>query len=316
MTQTIPHLLIAVLLDYIIGDPRWFPHPVRGIGWLIKTGDSYFRQRLKNMYWSGAITVAATLAVSVLVVRLSLYFASLFDEIIVHLVTIFWFYTALSAKDLAKTASEVYQSLNHNNIVTARFNVSMLVGRDTKNLDKEDISKAAIESVAENSVDGIVAPLFWGALGGPVGIWFYKAVNTADSMLGYKNDKYGQFGCAAARLDDLANLIPARLCYVLFPLAALLLFRRGTSSFRQAWQAAPEHKSPNAGIPEGAMAGALNVRLGGPDFQDGIQRDRAVIHPLGQPPSAQHILDSIRMMWAVTLLSLTLFSILSVSFHG
>ena len=188
----------------------------------------------------------------------------------------------------------------------ARRALSMIVGRDTQSLDESEVVRATVETVAEGSVDGVVAPLVFALVGGAPAAMAYKAINTLDSMVGHRDDRYRRFGWASARLDDVANLVPARLARLLYPLASLACGCDATRSWRVAWRDGRKSPSPNAGIPEAAMAGALGVRLGGTNFYDGV----ATVRPyLGEPLAAlaaSHIPAAIRLMYVVSLLALLL----------
>ncbi|MBF0431396.1 MAG: cobalamin biosynthesis protein CobD [Fibrobacteria bacterium] len=293
-------IILAFFLDLIIGDPHRFPHPVRGIGFLITWLESKTRMVIKNEFKAGLLTVFITVTMSAGVVWLSLFLAGMAGIFFKHVLIIYWIYAGLSIKDMGLAASKVYEDLQAKQLESARKSVSMIVGRDTENLDEIGIRRAAIESTAESTVDGIIAPLFYTLIGGPVLLWFYKAASTCDSMLGYKNEKYIYFGKAAARLDDFLNWPPARLCYVLFPLAARFLGYAHTDSYETAVRDGHKHKSPNAGIPEAAMAGALKVKLGGPDMQGGVLRPKTFFGSEFKDPVPGDILRAINMMWTVS----------------
>ncbi|MGG3924283.1 adenosylcobinamide-phosphate synthase CbiB, partial [Geobacillus thermodenitrificans] len=203
-------LTLALFLDALFGDPRWLPHPVRGMGGLI----AYFDQRWNQgsgRRAKGVAAVAAVLAivygVSALIVHMS-YALSVYIGVAVEAVLIF---TTIATKSLAEAAEDVRRPLEAGDLPEARRALSMIVGRDTKRLDEAGITRACVETVAENTSDGVTAPLFYAAIGGAPLALLYRAVNTCDSMIGYKNEKYGEFGWAAARLDDVLNYIPARL---------------------------------------------------------------------------------------------------------
>ena len=191
--------------------------------------------------------------------------------------------TTLAARDLWDHAMDVYRALTEHGLSAARLAVSQLVGRDTEHLSEPDIVRATIESVSENSSDGIVAPLFYLALGGPPLAMAYKAVNTLDSMIGYRSTRYQDVGWASACLDDLVNWIPARLTAVAISVAASWRLGRGKASWRICWRDAGRHLSPNSGWPEAAMAGALVVQLGGVNQYEGLIEERATLGDLGGP---------------------------------
>lgn len=258
-------IVIAVLLDLFFGDPRWFPHPVRLLGRLAALVESTFR-RLLPAKLAGICAVGGVLGLTGSAVYLLLHFGLLIHPLLPDLLSIAMLYTTIAARDLVRHSSQVHEALEKNDLPAARSRVAMMVGRDTENLDRGEIARAAVESVAENMVDGVTAPLFFAALGGPILALLYKAVNTMDSMFGYKNEQYLRFGWAAARLDDAVNFIPARLTAAFVPVAALFLGYEAKKSWRILRRDRLQHSSPNSGHTEAAVAGALDVRLGGPSF--------------------------------------------------
>ncbi|WP_398478853.1 adenosylcobinamide-phosphate synthase CbiB [Tardiphaga sp.] len=262
-------VVAALLFDAVIGDPDWLwrraPHPVvwigHGIGWL--------ERQLNRENWSKrARKIAGVLTVIVLVSTALLVGALLSD--LLHGYWIGFMAEALIAstliaqRSLYQHVARVHRAFVECGLPAARKSVAMIVGRDPERLDESGVARAAIESTAENFSDGIVAPVFWLALLGLPGLIAYKAINTADSMIGHRTDRYIDFGWAAARLDDLVNLVPARLSGVLVALAAPVVRGSITASFRTMLRDARKHRSPNAGWPESAMAGALDIALSGP----------------------------------------------------
>jgi len=265
-------LLIGAALDLLLGDPRWLPHPIRGIGLLIQVLERLLR-KLRNERAAGCLLVILVLNIVVVIVYATLYFGGL-------PVAAFWIFTSLAVRTLDRDSNKVIAALRDGNLDRARSLVGNLVGRDTKSLSSRDITRAVFETVAENMSDAIVAPLFYLAILGVPGMVAYKAVNTMDSMIGYKNDRYIRFGWAAARLDDVANYIPARITALLIILAAALLRLRWRSALSIVFRDAHLQPSPNAGYPEAALAGALGVQLGGLNYYFG----RPVQKPfLGDP---------------------------------
>jgi adenosylcobinamide-phosphate synthase len=278
-------LIAAFLLDLAIGDPRWLPHPVRLIGRGIAFLENAIRSRIRKNHEK-----AAGVLLVVLIVLPAALLAFLIREALLlpgqgvlavaaAAVMVYLIATTLALRELVSSAKLVLTSVKQGDLVTARTKLSMIVGRDTQDLDENGVLRAVIETVSENLSDGVIAPLFYLALGGlPLAI-AYKAINTLDSMVGYKNEKYLSFGWAAARLDDVANFIPARLTgllIVLFTFCYFLVHKPGSSlsaalaSFRIMARDGRNHTSPNSGISEAAMAGALRVRLGGPSTYGGI----------------------------------------------
>jgi adenosylcobinamide-phosphate synthase len=198
-------------------------------------------------------------------------------------------YTTIAARDLARHSMAVLRPLAAGDLIEARRRVAAIVGRDTDRLDEAGVVRAAVESVAESTVDGVTAPLMFAALAGPVGAMVYRAINTLDSLFGHQDERYGQFGWAAARIDDLANYLPARLTAPLLCLAALLLRLRPGLAWRTLLRDGRNHASPNAGLTEAAMAGALGVHLGGVNHYDGQPLEKPTIGEAIVPLSARHI---------------------------
>ncbi len=250
-------LSLGALLDLLLGDPRWLPHPVRGIGLLIQTLERLLR-KIPYEKLAGCILVGAVLVIVIAVVMATLPWAA-----------VYWIFTCLAVRSLDQESNKVINALRKGNLEQARTLVGNLVGRDTKNLGETDITRAVFETVAENMSDAIVAPLFYLAILGVPGMVAYKAINTLDSMVGYKNDRYIRFGWAAARLDDVANFVPARITAGLIVIGAAIVRLRWRSAIRAVFRDAHLQPSPNAGYPEAALAGALGVQLGGLNYYFG-----------------------------------------------
>jgi adenosylcobinamide-phosphate synthase len=299
-------LLAAVALDAVLGDPEWFPHPVRYVGRLIHNLETVTRRCWRNERIAGTVTILVTILITAGVVWGSLAIARMAGSWVERIVTVAWVYLGISARCLSDEARRVDRDLRRNDLPAARQSVARIVGRDTQSLDASGVSRAAIESVAENTVDGILTPLFFAALTGPIGLWIFKAVSTGDSMIGHMNERYRRFGTVAARLDDAANFIPARLAPLLFALAALLTGNRAVSAWHVAWRDRHHHDSPNAGIPEAAMAGALGVRLGGPVTYAGEPIEHVPFGAEYPPPEPRQLRSARVMLWGVTILGTAL----------
>ncbi len=256
-------LLAAYLLDLIAGDPRWMPHPVKGIGWLAMQSEALLRGTVLPLRLAGILAVLIVVGGSAGVAGLLVILAAKLHPWAGMAVAMYLMYSCFAVKDLCDHARAVEQALDAGDIELARRKVSFMVGRDTASLTVGGIALAATESVAENSVDGVTAPLFYALLFGPVGAIAYKAINTIDSTFGYKNERYLEFGWAAAKLDDLANYLPARVTVFVIALAAALSNLRFFDIFQAVRQGARRHASPNSGYPECACAGALGVTFGG-----------------------------------------------------
>ncbi len=296
MLSPVWHIALALILDQLLGDPPWFPHPVRLIGALQIFLEKKSRKILPSARAAGVVTVMCTLVVTGFLTWGMLSGAQLIHPLAHDIVNIILLYTTFAARDLAKHASAVYQALRQENIVLARQRVAMIVGRDTAELDEAGVTRAGVESVAESLVDGVTAPLFYAFVGGPLGAMLYKAINTGDSMFGYKNEKYLEFGWAAARLDDVANFLPARLTALLVPLAALFLGLTARDSLRILRRDCRAHASPNSGFPEAAVAGALHVQLGGDSSYFGKTVSKQTIGDVNQEIGAGHLRDAVSLM--------------------
>ena len=267
----------AFMLDLILGDPRWLPHPVRWMGAAVQRGERLFRSVPLRLRISGGLMavslIAAVWVLSATAVRLARGIGPE-AETVLQVVLIYY---ALSAHSLAAAALSVYRALAAGDLTSARRRVSMIVGRDTQTLNPPGVARAAVETVAENLVDGVLAPLFFAFLGGAPLAMAYKMVNTLDSMIGYRNPVYEKFGTVAARIDDAANYVPARLAIPIIALAAQILGGTGARALGTALGEGSRHASPNSGRPEAGFAGALGVRLGGPAVYEGRQIEKPVI---------------------------------------
>lgn len=260
--------LAGFVLDLIVGDPYWMPHPIRLIGNLISKTERFLRKEndndkkeLKLGEWMVLIVLATTFSVAALVLGGAYWIHPYLGVFVEGIMT----YQILATKCLKVESMKVYERLKANDLSGARKTVSMIVGRDTQALTEEGVAKAAIETVAENTSDGIIAPMLYMAIGGPVMGFVYKAINTMDSMIGYKNDKYLYFGRAAAKLDDVVNYIPSRISAYLMIIAAFLSGKEysGKRAFYIYCRDNRKHASPNSAQTEAACAGALGIRLAG-----------------------------------------------------
>jgi len=295
-------IALALLLDLALGDPRWLPHPVVLIGHLITSLERLLRRSLHNELVAGVllliITVGSTMASAWLLLRCAAYLHPLAGFLVAVLLT----FTCLAARSLHAESALVAKALMAGDMDTARHKLSYIVGRDTGHLDETEIWRALVETVAENTADGIIAPLFWLTLGGPVAGLGFKAVSTLDSMVGYKNERYLHFGWASARMDDLLNYIPARLTALLLILGAPLVGLSLPGSLRITLRDRHKHPSPNSGHPEAAAAGALGVRLGGMASYGGQPSLKAYI---GDPLAAldeKAYQGMLRLMYTATLI--------------
>lgn len=299
MTVLLHHVLaawLAILLDKWLGDPRWLPHPVRGFGFIIAKLD-YLLNRNHYRNFKGIIT---WLIIAVIALLPSYYFVQYiyhFNELAGLVVEALLIFTTIAGKSLDQAGREVEMPLKANDIELARENVSWIVGRDTDHLEECEVVRATVETIAENTSDGVTAPLFYAFIGGAPLALLYRAVNTCDSMLGYKNEKYRQFGWASARLDDLFNLIPSRITGLMMIVSNFILLKQSLNDcLRVLTRDAKKHPSPNSGWCEAAMASLLKVQLGGINTYKGQISERA---RMGDPIvrlGVSHIHSSILIM--------------------
>src|SRR3989338_3856170 len=290
-------IALAYILDLIFGDPRWMPHQVKGIGWLIKKLELFLREAIKNERIGGIILVILVVGVSWSVSFIIIGLAYSINGYLGAILSIMIIYTSIAAKDLDIESMEIYRSLKKKDIISARKKLSFIVGRDTYNLEDREVIRAAVETVSENIVDGIISPIFYAFIGGAPLALAYKAINTLDSMVGYKNEKYKDFGWASAKMDTLANFIPARLSALFLPLASLLAGKDALNSWRIARRDGRKNPSPNSGIPEAAIAGALGVQLGGLNYYDSKANLKPFIGDGIFALEAGHIKESVKISY-------------------
>jgi adenosylcobinamide-phosphate synthase len=274
-------LLTACLADLAFGDPHWMPHPVRFFGVFIAHGETICRKIARSdraLLYSGALLVLVLTSGVALGTWQILKKLTRVSPAAGAVLVLYLAYSTLSIRGLDLAGKEVIVELRRHNTQRARSLLAMIVGRDTGALEEQEIVRAVIETVSENCCDGVVAPLFYLSLGGVPAALAYKAINTLDSMIGYKNERYLYFGRFAARLDDAANFVPARLTAVLVAFAACVLRLRWRDSLRIVRRDAHLQPSPNSGYPEAAFAGALGIQLGGLNFYGGRPALKA---PLG-----------------------------------
>ena len=301
-------VLGGFLLDTLFGDPPWLPHPVVLMGKAISALEKRLRARLPQTPQGellGGAVVAFTLPVGTfLLTSLVCLGAAKLSPWLGLAVQMFWCGQALAAKGLAQESTNVYRALIKPDLPAARKAVSRIVGRDTQNLTLEGVTKAAVETVAENASDGVIAPLLYMLLGGAPLALTYKAINTMDSMLGYKNEKYLYFGRAAAKLDDAANYLPSRLAGLLWCAAAALTGNSPKGAWRIWRRDRRNHASPNSAQTESACAGALGVQLAGPAYYFGEYYAKPTIGDPLRPIEPEDIRRANRMMYAESVLAL------------
>ncbi|MBG9980113.1 cobalamin biosynthesis protein CobD [Facklamia sp. DSM 111018] len=270
-------ILIAILLDLLFGDPYSWPHPVKFMGnyiyyYLDRFEDStlsYKKQFLRGVYlWVSLCCITMGILSIIFIISKQIH------PYLSNLIAIYCYYSSFSVRSLAREAKKVQQALLKEGIVAGRQQVSMIVGRETHHLSEDEVIQATIETVAENTSDGFVAPLIYSLLGGPYLTMLYKMINTLDSMVAYKNERFNYLGRFSAKVDDIFNYIPARVSAILIIIASFLC----RYSWRKAWEILKRdcyrHASPNAGFPEAAAAGALRIRLGGGHYYHGVYVDK------------------------------------------
>lgn len=307
----------AWLLDQFVGDPEWLPHPVRVIGLAIERCEVVLRrpgQGKRVELLSGSALTVAVVAATYCATRQLIHMAKRQSPSLGRGAELLLAWTCLAARNLEQEVAAVIDALDSGNLAHARHRLARIVGRDTQHLDTAEICRAIIETLAESASDGIVAPLFYMAVGGVPLAMAYKAINTMDSMIGHADDHYLYFGKAAARLDDAANYLPARLTAGLIVAASSLPGSTNPGSAWRAWcRDGDKHKSPNAGQPESAMAGALEVQLGGDNTYAGeLVRSRLIGHEFPQP-SLPKTKVALRLVSFVTILGVTCAALLSAA---
>lgn len=314
MLEKVIVIVAAFILDLILGDPHFLWHPVQGMGYIIK----YLERILRTLFGirddreldkakkriAGGIMVVLVIILSVLPVYLILKLADIIHPYVRVSVEIIMCYQMLATRSLCVESMKVYKELKNGTIESARNAVSMIVGRDTQKLDEVGVIKAAVETVAENTSDGVTAPLFYLALFGVYGAFIYKAVNTMDSMIGYKNDRYIFFGTAAAGLDDLLNYIPARISALLMILASYFLGLDGKMAWKIYKRDRYKHASPNSAQTEAVCAGALGVRLAGDAYYFGKLLKKPYIGDSLRDVEAEDIKRANGLMYITSILML------------
>ena len=298
-------------LDLIIGDPYSFPHPVRYIGKLISIVEKQIRKITssdKGLKIAGFflwfIVVGATFGITTLVLQLFK-----FNKLAYFIVNTILIYTTLATKCLKDESVKIYKVLKTGDLEKSRIQLSYIVGRDTTNLNEKEIVRATVETVAENTVDGIIAPLFYGFIGGAPLAMSYKAVNTLDSTVGYKNDKYYYLGFASAKIDDIANYIPARLGVILLPLGSLFTGFNFKDALKIGIRDRKNHKSPNCAFSEGAVAGALGIQLGGTNVYFGKEVYKPTIGDKTREIEIEDIVRTNKIMYSSSIISIIIFTV-------
>ena len=304
-------LYIGYIIDLIIGDPYSFPHPVKYIGKLIKVVENFVRKTAKTDkglkiggFFLWFVTVGTTFAVTYLVMRLAR-----FNTVVYVIINSIVIYTTLATKCLKDEAKKIYEVLKTGDLQKSRTQLSYIVCRDTANLDEKEIIRATVETVAENTVDGLIAPLFYAFIGGAPLAMAYKAINTLDSSVGYKNEKYLHIGFASAKIDDIANYIPSRIAVILFTIGNFFLRNDYKNCFKIAIRDRKNHKSPNCAFSEGAVAGALGIQLGGTNVYFGEVVYKPTIGDKTREIEVEDIARTNKILYATSLTSMLVFTL-------
>lgn len=311
--MTLSAIVAGFILDLLFGDPRWLPHPICLIGNLI----GFLEKRLRRIFsfsniallFGGFVMVVIVLSLSYLIPYFILQEAEKISIWLAFALETLMFYQIFATKCLKDESMKVYEALKNSDINDARLKLSWIVGRDTKNLTEDEITKGAVETVAENTADGIIAPMFYMFIGGAPLAFLYKGINTMDSMVGYKNDKYLYFGRCAAKLDDLANLIPARITGIAMILAAYLLSLDAKQAWKTFCRDRYNHLSPNSAMTESVAAGALNIQLGGGHFYFGKWVHKDTIGDDIRPVQPDDIITVNNLLYMTAVISILVFSL-------
>ena len=312
LNSTASLLLSAFLLDLAAGDPRWFPHPVVLMGKFISKSESLlWTGKAWRDLISGIAVSLALLALAVGATWALLYSLTFLPPLVAFVLTAGLASTTLATRGLLDAITRIETPLRLGNLVEARENLGHIVGRDTSALNEDKVLRASLESLAENTSDGIVAPLFYLFLGGIPLAMAYKAVNTLDSMIGYRTERYFYFGKFAARLDDMANFIPARLTALLMVIATLLVKLNPGPALRVLRRDHANHLSPNAGYPEATLAGALGIRLGGPSVYFGKEVWKPTMGDDIKPVNIEMLKEARSLCLVTAILSLVTFVLIS-----
>lgn len=317
MTISLVALVMGYILDLIFGDPYWMPHPVRFIGNLISILEKVIRRFMpktkRGEYIGGIILTVMVVSISMVIPLVIILMAKSINTYLALTVETFMCYQILATKSLKVESMKVYDELAKNDLPSARKAVSMIVGRDTKDLTFSGVAKAAVETVAENTSDGIIAPMIFIAIGGaPMG-FFYKAINTMDSMVGYKNEKYINFGRFAAKLDDVVNYLPARISAYEMILSSFFLRYDYKNAFKIYKRDRYNHASPNSAQTESVCAGALDIQLAGNAYYFGKLYEKPTIGDNIREINYDDIKKANRLLYCTSFISIVIISIIKIT---
>lgn len=300
-------VFLAYLLDLAAGDPKWIPHPVVLIGKAVYNLEALARRLTKRpllLRLAGTVTSILIVSASWFITYMAIHYFLKINYWLGSAVSVLVISTTIAARGLANAGNEIFKLLEQGDLNEARRKVGWIVGRDTDKLDQAGVTRAAVETVSENIVDGVVSPIFYAFIGGAPAAIAYKAVNTLDSMIGYKNERYSDYGIFAARLDDIANYLPARLTGIFIVFAALIMKLNPGRTLATILRDASSHPSPNSGIPESAVAGALGVRLGGLNYYQGKESFRSYMGDEICALEPKHIKLTVKIMHLTSLFAL------------
>ena len=311
---TLIAIVAGFILDLIFGDPHSLPHPICLIGNFI----SFLERNLRKIFgfsnngllFGGGVLVLIVISTCFVLPYALLYLAGMVNPWLAFALETLMFYQIFATKCLRDESMKVYYALQKGDLDEARLMLSWIVGRDTKNLSEAEVTKGAVETIAENTADGIIAPMFYMFLGGASLAFLYKGINTMDSMVGYKNEKYLYFGRCAAKLDDVANFIPARITGLLMIGAAYFLNLDVQGAWKTFWRDRYNHLSPNSAMTESVAAGALNIQLGGGHFYFGKWVHKDTIGDDIRPVKAEDIVATNNLLYMTAVLSLILFTLI------
>ncbi len=317
MTISLVALVMGYILDLIFGDPYWMPHPVRFIGNLISILEKVIRRFMpktkRGEYIGGIILTVMVVSISMVIPLVIILIAKTINKYLALIVESFMCYQILATKSLKVESMKVYDELAKNDLPSARKAVSMIVGRDTKDLTFSGVAKATVETVAENTSDGIIAPMIFIAIGGaPMG-FFYKAINTMDSMVGYKNEKYMNFGRFAAKLDDVVNYLPARISAYQMILSSFFLRYDYKNAFKIYKRDRYNHASPNSAQTESVCAGALDVQLAGNAYYFGKLYEKPTIGDDIREINYDDIKKANRLLYCTSFISIVIISVIKIT---
>ena len=316
--QHILALILGFCVDLILGDPRGLPHPVQGMGWLIEKLETLLRRVFpaspRGQMAAGGYLVVLVVGLTGVTTGGVLYLAELVHPALCFLLEVVICWQILATKSLRTESMKVVRALQSGTLDDGRRTVSMIVGRDTAQLSEEEVLNAAVETVAENTADGILAPLIWAAVLGPVGGMCYKAVNTMDSMVGYKNDRYLYFGRTAAKLDDVCNFLPSRIAGLLMCLAACFGFD-ASGAWRIFRRDRKNHLSPNSAQTEAACAGALGLQLGGAHLYFGKMVEKPTIGDASGTVCRADVRRANDLALITAILALVILAVLPLAIH-